>query len=464
MEKVYYLAIDIGASSGRHILSWLEDGKMMFEEVYRFPNGLTDKNGTFCWDHKALVEHVKAGIKKCGELGRKPSYLGIDTWGVDFVLIDKDGKMIGDSVGYRDGRTNGMDEEVYKIIPEKELYARTGIQKQIYNTVYQLMALKQQHPEQLEAAEHLLLMPDFLNYMLTGKIESEYTDASTTQLLNIETNDWDRELITMLGYPEKIFGKLSMPGEIVGNLLPEVKNEVGFDLTVVHPASHDTASAVLAVPTNSDNVIYLSSGTWSLMGVESLTPIHDEISQKMNFTNEGGYNYRYRYLKNIMGLWIIQSIRKECGGAYDFNALCKMAEDAKDTKYRINVNDGSFLMPKSMTEAIRAYCKAPEMTLGEVLGCVYNSLSECYAETIKEISQISGKKIEALHIIGGGSKDRFLNELTAEKAGIPVYAGPTEATAIGNILSVMLGTGAFTSLEEARLCVKRSFDVNKITI
>lgn len=464
MEPIYYLAVDIGASSGRHILSWIEDGKLQYEEIYRFPNGLTDKNGTFCWDHEALFSHVKAGIKKCAEIGKKPSYLGIDTWGVDFLLLDKDGKIIGDSVGYRDGRTQGMDEKVYEKISEADLYARTGIQKQIYNTVYQLMALKVQHPEQLEAAENLLLMPDFLNYRLTGVKHTEYTNASTTQLLNIKTNDWDYELIDMLGYPKKIFGKLSMPGETVGTLSEDVAAEVGYNLTVVHPASHDTASAVLAVPSVSENIIYLSSGTWSLMGVELKEAVCTERSRQLNFTNEGGYDHRYRYLKNIMGLWIIQSIRKECGGKYTFDELCNMAVEADATKYRVNVNDASFLMPKNMTEAIRNYCNAPDMTLGEVLACVYNSLSECYAETVKGIAEITGKKIEALHIIGGGSKDSYLNELTAKKCGIPVYAGPTEATAIGNLLAVMLGTGVFSDIAEARKCVKSSFNVKKVTI
>ncbi len=464
MTPTYYLAIDIGASSGRHILSWIEDGKLQYEEVYRFPNGLTDKNGTFCWDHEALFSHVKAGLKKCADIGKKPSYLGIDTWGVDFLLIDKDGAIIGDSVGYRDGRTNGMDDEVYKIISEKELYARTGIQKQIYNTVYQLMALKVKHPEQLEAAERMLMMPDFLGYRLTGVMHNEYTNASTGQLLNIKTNDWDFELIDKLGYPRKIFGKLSMPGETVGKLLPEVVEEIGYDLTVLHPASHDTGSAVLAVPSESENIVYLSSGTWSLMGVELKEAIYTERSQELNYTNEGGYDYRYRYLKNIMGLWIIQSIRKECGGKYSFDELCDMAVANGDTKYRVDVNDPSFLMPKNMTQAIKDYCKSDDMTLGEVLACVYNSLSECYAETIKGMEEITGKKIEALHIIGGGSKDTYLNELTAKKCGIPVYAGPTEATAIGNILALMLGTGVFADIGEARRCVKKSFNVKKVNI
>ena len=264
----YYLAVDIGASSGRHILGWIENGKIHLEEVYRFPNGTTLKNGHQCWDHEGLVENVILGLKRCAEIGKIPSYLGIDTWGVDFLLLDGEGKVIGDSVGYRDSRTDGMDEKVYERIPEADLYARTGIQKQIYNTVYQMMALKQQNPEQLESAQSFLMMPDYLNYCLTGVCHQEYTNATTGQLVNIKTGEWDLELIERLGYPTRLFGKLSMPGESVGSLRPEIVERIGYDLQVMHPASHDTGSAVLAVPTNSDNAIYLSSGTWSLMGVE----------------------------------------------------------------------------------------------------------------------------------------------------------------------------------------------------
>lgn len=461
MDRVYYLAIDIGASSGRHILAWKENDKLIIEEIYRFPNGLKEKNGALCWDHNALFSHVKAGMKKCAELGKIPSYLGIDTWATDFILIDEAGEVIGDSVGYRDGRTVGMDEEVYKIISEKELYARTGIQKLIYNTVYQLMALKQKHPEQLEKAEHMLLIPDYFNYKLTGKIHTEYTNASTTQLVNIETNDWDRELIDMLGYPQKIFGELSMPKEVVGALKEDVEKEIGYNLTVIHSASHDTASAVLALPSVSENAAYLSSGTWSLMGIESLTPIYDDASRSLNFTNEGGYGLRYRYLKNIMGLWIIQSIRSELGEKYSFGELAETARFAGDCKYRINVNDSSFFMPESMIKAIKKYCGAEKMTVEEILSCVYHSLAESYAETIKSLSETSGREIEAFHIIGGGSRDAYLNELTAKKCGLPVYAGPAEATSVGNVIALMLGTGAFESLESARICVADSFEIKK---
>ena len=462
MKTTYYLAVDIGASSGRHILGWIEDGKIQLEEVYRFPNGMTEKNGRLCWDHAALTEHVINGIARCKEIGKIPSYMGIDTWGVDFLLLDKEGNVIGDSVGYRDDRTDGCDELVYKIIPQDELYARTGIQKQMFNTVYQLMAVKTQNPGELESADALLMMPDYLGYKLTGVKHQEYTHATTGQLVNIETNEWDLEMIEKLGYPTKLFGKLSMPGEILGNLTPEIQARVGFDLTVVHPASHDTGSAVLAVPTNSENAIYLSSGTWSLMGVELAVANSTPEAAARNFANEGGYDHRFRFLKNIMGLWIIQSIRKELDGKYSFQELCDMATALGDTKYRINVSDARFLAPKGMMKEICKACGVEEMPLDHMLCCVYHSLADCYAETIKELKEISGKKLDALHIIGGGSKDDYLSKLTADRIDVPVYAGPTEATAIGNLLAQMLGTGVFKNLAEARETVFKSFDVKKI--
>ncbi len=461
--NTYYLAVDIGASSGRHILGWMEDGKIRLEEVYRFPNGTSLKNGHQCWDHEGLFAHIVAGMKKCKEIGKVPSYFGIDTWGVDFLLLDKNDQVIGDAVGYRDHRTDAIDTEVYKYIPEAELYARTGIQKQLYNTVYQLMALKTQNPEQLEAAETFLMMPDYINFRLTGVKHQEYTNATTAQLVNIQTGEWDLEMIERLGYPVRLFDKkLSMPGETVGTLSPEIVAEIGYNLTVIHPASHDTGSAVLAVPTNSDNVAYISSGTWSLMGIERMIPDSSEKACAHNFTNEGGVDHRFRFLKNIMGLWIIQSIRKELGGKYSFGELCDMATALGTTPYKINVNDPGFLAPDSMMGAIRAYCNAPDMPLDHMLCAVYQGLADCYAATIEEITEMTGKKPDALHIIGGGTKDDYLSELTAKALDIPVYAGPTEATAIGNLLSQMLGTKLFASIAEARETVFRSFDVKKI--
>ncbi len=464
MDITYFLAVDIGASSGRHILGWLEDGRICLEEVYRFPNGTSLKNRHQCWDHERLTESVILGMKKCAEIGKIPSYMGIDTWGVDFLLLDKDGNVVGDSIGYRDSRTDGIDSKVYEYINESELYSRTGIQKQLYNTVYQLMALKEQAPEQLASAEKLLMMPDYLGYKLTGICHQEYTNATTAQLVNIETGEWDIELIERLGYPKKLFAKLCMPGEKLGRLSPEIVDRVGYDLTVIHPASHDTGSAVLAVPTNSDNVAYLSSGTWSLMGIERMIPDSSEVARSHNFTNEGGYDKRFRFLKNIMGLWIIQSIRRELDGKYSFGEMSDMARALGDTQYRITVNDGRFLAPSSMIDEIKAACGAPDMRLDELLSCVYHSLSECYAETIKEISDMTGRVPDALHIIGGGSQDGYLNELTAKAVGIDVYRGPVEATAIGNLLSQMLGAKVFSDIRAAREAVFRSFDVEKVEI
>ena len=461
--KTYYLAVDIGASSGRHILGWLEDGKIMLEEIYRFPNGLSEKDGHMCWDHQALASHLITGMKRCAELGKIPTYMGIDTWGVDFVLLDKDDQVIGNAVGYRDARTVGIDADVYRHVSENELYARTGIQKQLYNTVYQLMALKKEAPEQLEAAESLLMIPDYLGFVLTGVKHQEYTNATTGQLVNIDTGDWDFELIERLGYPSKLFGRLYMPGETLGRLSEDVKKQVGYDLTVIHPASHDTGSAVLAVPTNSENAIYLSSGTWSLMGIERMVADSSEESAQRNFTNEGGYEKRYRYLKNIMGLWIIQSIKKELNNQYSFGELSDMAAALGDTPYRINVNDDRFLAPKSMIKAVNEACGTEDMPLDHLLCCVYHSLADCYEKTVAELERMSGgRKLEALHIIGGGSKDNYLNKLTADRLNIPVYAGPTEATALGNLLAQMIADGTFSTVAEARSAVYASFDVKSV--
>lgn len=458
----YYLAIDIGASSGRHILGWVENGKIMLEEVYRFANGMTEKNGHLCWDHEGLAANVLAGMKRCKEIGKIPSYMGIDTWGVDYVLLDKEGNVIGDAIGYRDARNALAMPEVDKIVSKEELYARTGIQRLDYNTVFQLMADKMHRPDALEAADKLLMTPDYLGFVLTGVAHQEYTNATTGALVSLETGEWDMELIEKLEYPKKLFGKLSMPCDTLGTLTDKIKAEVGYDLTVIHPASHDTGSAVLAMPTNSENAIYLSSGTWSLMGIERLTPYATIASMEKSFTHEGGVDHRFRYLTNIMGLWIIQSIKKELGGKYSFNDLCNLAMEVGDTKYRINVNDSSFLAPKSMIKAINDYCGTEDMPLGELVCCVYHSLADYYAKTIADLKSIAGKPLDALHIIGGGSKDDYLSQLTAALIDIPVYAGPTEATAIGNLLAQMLATDVFTSINDAREAVFNSFDVKKI--
>ncbi len=459
----YFLAIDIGASSGRHILCHMEDGKMQLEEIYRFPNGMKDVNGSKCWDVEQLFADIKAGMKKCSELGKIPVSVGIDTWGVDFVLLDKEGNRIGNAVGYRDNRTKGMDEEVYKYIDEKALYARTGIQKQLYNTIYQLMALKTQNPEQLEAAETMLFVPDYFNYLLSGVKAVEYTIASTGQLLNPATKDWDYELFDILGYPKNILPAIKKPGEVLGELTEEIQKEVGYNCKVILPAEHDTGSAVLAVPSMGLDAVYISSGTWSLMGVELPEANCSEESRIANLTNEGGYDYRYRFLKNIMGLWMIQSVRHEYDDKYSFAELCAMAAEVKEFPSRVNVNDDCFFAPDSMIKAIQDYCEksgqAVPQTPGEVSTVVYQSLADSYGETIKEIEAITGKSYDAINIVGGGSNADYLSQLTANSTKKPVYAGPGEATAIGNLTAQMLNAGVFASVEEARKNIFDSFAV-----
>ena len=461
--KKYYLAVDIGASSGRLILGHLENGKMELEEVHRFENGMVKKDGELCWEFDRLFQEIKNGLKKCKEIGKIPVSMGVDTWGVDFVLMDKDDKVLGNTVGYRDHRNEGMDEEVYKTISLEDLYARTGIQKAIFNTVYQLMAVKTKHPEYLEQAETMLHVPDYFHYLLTGKKTCEYTEATTGQLVNAETKDWDYELIDKLGYPRKMFQKLIMPGTSVGHFTEEVKAEVGFDVEVVAPATHDTGSAVLAVPANDDDFIYISSGTWSLMGIEREKADCSKKSCEMNFTNEGGYAGRFRYLKNIMGLWMIQSVRHEYDDKYGFAEICQMAEEAKDFPSRVDANDECFLSPESMIEEVKDYCrrtgqKVPE-TLGEIATVIYTSLAECYAKTAKELEEMTERTFSRIHVVGGGSNAGYLNELTARATGKEVHAGPGEATAIGNITAQMLKAEEFKSIEEARTTIHESFGI-----
>ncbi len=471
----YYLAVDIGASSGRHILAHMEEGKIVLEEIYRFYNGMDDKDGHKVWNTERLFSEILEGMKKCKEMGKVPFSMGIDTWGVDYVLLDKDDRMIGNCIAYRDGRTEGMDEEVYKIISEEDLYARTGIQKAIFNTIYQLMSTKVKEPEKLAQARTLLMIPDYFHFLLTGVRRQEYTNASTTQLLNAKTGDWDHELIQKLGFPDELFGELSMPGTVVGPLKKEIENKVGYSCTVVLPATHDTGSAVMSVPCTDEDTLYISSGTWSLMGCELESANCSKEARKANFTNEGGYNKRYRFLKNIMGLWMIQSVKKELEEGYDypgkaatedysFANLCERAE--KETIDSIvSANDSRFLNPKSMIKEVQAACEENGMqvprTPWELARVIYGSLAVCYREATEEIESITGKHFDSVNIVGGGSNAEYLNRLTAAETGRRVNAGPGEATAIGNLGAQMLTDGEFSDLNEFRQCVFDSFGVKK---
>lgn len=458
----YYLAVDIGASSGRHILSHLENGKIVLEEIHRFPNGMKDVDGEKVWDSRQLFADILEGMKKCKELGKIPVSMGIDTWAVDFALLDENDNLIGKTVGYRDGRTKGMDQEVYKVIPQDKLYERTGIQKQIFNTIYQLMAVKQKKPQELKQAKTMLMIPDYFDFLLTGQKVTEYTNASTTQLLNPETKEWDFELIDMLGYPREIFTEIKLPGTTVGELTEKIQKEVGFNCKVVLPATHDTGSAVVAVPSNQEDVLYISSGTWSLMGTELKTAICTQESMKRNLTNEGGYDYRFRYLKNIMGMWMINSAKKEIADDMSFGDICSQASQTTIPSI-VPANDDRFLAPKNMTEEVKAACResgqqVPE-GIAEVAAVIYNSLAKCYADTVNEIEEITGKKYDCIHIVGGGSNAVYLNELTAKACGRTVYTGPTEATAVGNVAVQMIAAGELADLKSARECIFNSFEI-----
>ena len=461
---MYYLAIDIGASSGRHILGEVVDDKLKLEEIHRFGNGMVTKNGQYCWDADALFEEILNGIAKCKAIGKIPQSVGIDTWGVDFALLDAAGNRISDVVAYRDSRTDGMDEVLSQFIDEAELYARTGIQKQPYNTIYQLLALKQQAPELLAQADALLLMPEYFSYLLTGVRMHEYTIATTTGMVDAGSKGWDFELIERIGLPRNIFGEMAAPGTKLGGFLPHVKERVGFDCDVIFPCTHDTASAVECAPID-ENSIYLSSGTWSLIGTELSAPICTEDSRKANLTNEGGYGYKYRYLKNIMGLWIIQGIKAELGDKYSFEELCEEAKKCSSFPSRIDVNAHRFLAPESMIGAIKAACeengqKIPE-SVGELTFCIYKSLADSYAQAVQELETLTGKKFDKICIVGGGSQNVYLNELTARACKRTVTAGPAEGTAAGNILVQMIAAGELQSVDDARQIVKHSFAINE---
>lgn len=460
----YYLAIDIGASSGRHMLGYLKDGKLQMEEIHRFENKIIEKDGELCWDLMHLFKEIKSGLKKCREIGKLPKFVGIDTWAVDFVLLDHEDKVIGNTVAYRDSRTRGIEEKVFSIIPEDKLYSRTGIQKQTFNTIYQLMAVKDKHPDYLEKAENMLMIPDYFNFLLCGVKRCEYTNSTTTQLVDPVTKGWDDELIGLLGFPRKMFPMISRPSTILGSLTREVMEEVGFDCFVIMSASHDTASAVLAVPSNEENPLYISSGTWSLMGTERMLPDCSELSRKLNFTNEGGFGYRFRYLKNIMGLWMIQSVKKEIASELTFGEICRLASETEISSI-IECNDNRFLAPANMALEVQNACLETNQPvpqgIGEVAAVIYNSLAICYKKTIEELELISQLNFNSIHVVGGGANADYLNQLTAKATGKTVYAGPSEATAIGNILVQMMSSHEMKDLNTARECVKNSFEIRE---
>lgn len=463
MTRRTHVAIDIGASSGRHVLGWLEDGKLHLKEMYRFENGAAPQNGVLCWDHESLEREIVAGLKACFQAGETPETVGIDTWGVDYALLDDQGKLLDNTIAYRDGRT----QPIWQTLDDDALYAVTGIQPQPFNTIYQLLADKQDRPQALAAANRLLFMPEYLAYYLTGRMESEYTIASTSGLLDAKTRDWAWELIDSLGLPRRIFGTLRMPGYSLGPVRPQLAAQIGFTPTILLPPAHDTAAAVLGAPLEKGDA-FLSSGTWSLLGAELDAPVLTKESRLRGLTNEGGVAGTYRFLKNIMGLWIIQNIRRELPGKPSFGDMAAWAQESAAFPGRIDVDAPEFLAPENMTEAIKAHLAAHNQplpqTAGELLACVNHSLAESYARTIKHLETLTGAPFKRLCIVGGGSQNVFLNALTAKACGLPVTAGPTEGTAIGNLLCQLMATDQVASVAQARALLPLSFEIKKVEV
>lgn len=453
---MYYLAIDIGASSGRHILGTVENGKLSLQEIYRFENGLKEENGALTWDIEALANEVINGIAECKKLGKIPKTVAIDTWGVDYVLLDENKKEMLPVYAYRDGRTEGVPEEVFGIIPRAELFRRTGIQSINFNTVYQLYCDKKSG--KLDKAKHFMMIPDYLSYRLTGKIANEYTNATTGALVNAETKTWDETVLEKLGFPKELFLPLSLPATELGGFSAEIREKVGFDATVIHAPSHDTASAVAACPIDGESV-YISSGTWSLIGTENKTATLLNEADEMGFSNEGGVEYRFRFLENIMGMWLFQNIRKNIGKKYTYDEMMELAEQSTYDKL-IDPNEASFLAPDDMVQAIRTYLGEPELPLGDVLKSVYLSLAHSYDRAVKVIEKLSDKTVRNIMIVGGGSKDVYLNRLTSEITGKTVLTGLSEATATGNMLAQIMFTQKI-SLTEAREIIKNSFTIKE---
>ena len=462
MSKVY-LAADFGGGSGRVIAGWLEDGKLTMEEIHRFGNRQVRLGDHVYWDFPALFKDMKAGLKKAASKGYEVESIGVDTWGVDFGLIDRDGQLLGNPVCYRDARTAGMTEKLFETLNPTEHYATTGIQVMEINTLAQLLSIK--GTAQLEAAEHLLFMPDLFSYFLTGKATNEYCIASTSELLDAKRREWSWETIEALGLPKRIFGDIVMPGTVRGELRKDIAEETGLkDVKVIAVGSHDTASAVAAVPAIEGDgpVAFLSSGTWSLLGIELPEPILTEEARKAEFTNEGGVGGRIRFLQNITGLWILQRLMaewKERGEEQTFGELLPAAAKASISSI-IPVADAAFTNPPSMEKAISDYCKQSNQpvpqTKGEFVRCLFQSLAKKYKDAIEGVNGLLPESLKRLHIIGGGSQNGLLNQFTADALGIPVWAGPVEATAMGNILVQAMAAGEVADLAELREVVRRS--------
>ena len=465
MKNLNMLAIDLGASSGRGIVGSFDGSKLTLRENHRFSNDPVMVSGDFRWDILRIYHEIKQSIRETGLSGDAIASLGIDTWGVDYGLIDRHGKLLANPYHYRDTRTQGMVKSTESVMSGKELYGITGIQSIDFNTIYQLVADLRDNPEMMAGAVRMLNIPDLLNYFLTGIMANEYTVVSTGALLNAATRRVAPEIFERFSLPQLV-GELVEPGNVLGKLSASVSEELGGVQTkVVNVASHDTASAVLAVPAKGDDFVYISSGTWSLMGTELHQPLVSEDARAWNFANEGGALGTIRFLKNIMGLWTVQESRRQWkreGKEYSFADLQTLAEAEQPLVSFINPDDALFAPPGDMPGRVVEFCrksgqKAPE-NVGQIVRVIMESLAMRYRYVLEGIEALQGKKVSAINIVGGGTKDSFLCQLAADACGVPVIAGPVEATAIGNLLGQLLAAGEVADLKQARALVRASFD------
>ena len=465
MKSHTFIAFDLGATSGRAIAGTLADGRITMEEISRFNNGMIPVGEHFHWNILGIYNILKNSLKTCVQEGKfQPESIGIDTWGVDFGLLAEDGSLLGEPYAYRDPHTNGMMEEYFKLIPREKVYDLTGIQFMQINSLFQLFAMKRNGSSLLASARDLLFLPDLLNYLFTGVKKAEFTIASTSQMLNPKTMTWTKELLDAFGAPLSLMQEIVLPGAIVGLLSDAINRETGIGkIPVVAVGAHDTASAIAAVPAEGENWAYLSSGTWSLMGIETRKPLIDEETEAMNFTNEGGVEGTFRFLKNITGLWLLEQCRKDWEQEnYSYEQLVDMAKAEKPFRRFVDSDAPEFMNPENMVKAICDYCNrtgqtAPENT-GQTVRCIFESLAMKYRYTIELLKRVSPHPIEKLHVIGGGSRNAWLCQFTANAIGMPVVAGPAEGTAMGNLLVQAMALGYLGSLADVRQVVRNSVE------
>ena len=465
-KQTFFLAIDLGATSGRAILGSIKNGALELTEIHRFPNIITEINDRMYWDLFYLYNEILKSLKIVKANQTNIQSIGIDTWGVDFVCFGKDGEPLRMPYSYRDIMTFGAPEELFKIMPKKEVYNKTGIQIMNFNSLFQLFTQKKNESSIYNIIDKVLFMPDALSYLLTGKMVTEYTIASTSQMINPYNKTFDTSLLNLVGLSKDNFAPLVLSGTVIGELSESVKQQTDLEnVSVIAVAGHDTASAVLATPAENENFAYLSSGTWSLMGIESNEPVVNDETFSLNYTNEGGADGSIRLLKNICGMWLIEQCKKEwdknCELSYD--EIVKAAEEAAPFKCFINPDSPSFASPTSMIDSIRQYCENTNQfipqTVGEIARCIYESLAFRYKQVLDNFQKLSQNPIETLHIIGGGSKNRLLNSYTANAIGLTVVAGPSEATAIGNILLQAQAKGLVKDKSEMREIVRNSVEL-----